>query len=89
LAEGASAAEALACAQRNMPACTAHATATNVRKWLNASLAELESEEYTYIVKMLEQLDQKGNEAVFAHPAYWGAFSVTVDTFQLESTARG
>jgi CHAT domain-containing protein len=42
LAEGTSAAESLACAQRNMAGYDAQVIATNVRKWLKASSADLE-----------------------------------------------
>jgi CHAT domain-containing protein/tetratricopeptide (TPR) repeat protein len=83
LANGAGAAAALAAAQRSMKTQPGEAMAARARGWLSLCAAELSPEENAFVTQKLDALAKRPTETVFAHPAYWGPFSVNAKSCQL------
>jgi CHAT domain-containing protein/tetratricopeptide (TPR) repeat protein len=76
LASGAGAAKALAVAQRSMKTQLGSAMAARARGWLTMCASELTAEESAFVTGKLDELANSAEETVFAHPVYWGSFSV-------------
>jgi len=83
LAKGAGAATALAVAQRSMRTQIGGAMASRAGGWLKICASELTADEIVNVTGRLDELAKRAEETVFAHPAYWGSFSVNARSCRL------